>query len=824
MLGPGVVEPWETQYGHANDTFSPPEYGNYIATSNGVYVCAKLRADTLSGLPLKLYRVMRGGKKVEVEKGNLYALLQKVNPFWTMSRLLNVTELSLSLWGESFWFLERGTSGKQPPKEIWWGRPDRVTVVPHPTDYISGFIYNPENGSPPIPFLPQEVVWHRYPNPTDEYEGLSPLAAARLAADTSTAAMQTNAGIFKNGLMPAGMVFPKQDNVTWTKEQADELEKLLDKRFKGQDKAHKLAVFRTQFDIRNTELTPKDAEFLGMLKWNLEDICRAYGIPLDLVGGERTYENVAAAERALFMRTMGPECKFIASELTEQLLPMFPGEADLAEFDLSEIEVLHEAETAKWARASDKIARGAITINEWREGEGLEMVPWGDAWWAPISLVPISAKKPVPAEAGPEETLEPEPEETAPAEERMTRAVVRAVEYGSPEHERVWTRYTAQTSKWEEKFAAKVRDLFKRQKASVLAKLKERGKRQDELADNPFNKAQWTKTFRVEARPLLEAIVADFGAAALSSLALEAPFDTSTANVARMIERQAQRFAKQVNDTTWEALKASLSEGVQGGEGVPQLAERVTQLMDGRIESSAETIARTEVIGASNGGTVEAWDQSGVVAGREWISALDERTRTPPDSEFDHLGAHGEVVGADEPFVRTGEELMWPGDPSGSVGNLANCRCTVAPVLDIDRAAQAAAQRAIVKASPIPVVEGGDMRSEDWLRLFEAFARSAQQPGITVRADNFTAQMPEQKAPEIRFEPQIVVNVPPPNVPEIIIQVPQAAPPDIRVDIPQVPVTLQQQLVMPTEETTTEVVERDDAGRAKKIKRTKKVG
>ena len=45
-------------------------------------------------------------------------------------------------------------------------------------------------------------------------------------------------------------------------------------------------------------MTPKDAEYLGSLKWNLEEICRAYGVPQDLVGGQRTYENVDAAMKA----------------------------------------------------------------------------------------------------------------------------------------------------------------------------------------------------------------------------------------------------------------------------------------------------------------------------------------------------------------------------------------------------------------------------------------------------------------------------------------------------------------------------------------------
>ena len=72
---------------------------------------------------------------------------------------------------------------------------------------------------------------------------------------------------------------------------------------------------------------------------------------------------------------------------------------------------------------------------------------------------------------------------------------------------------------------------------------------------------------------------------------------------------------------------------------------------------------------------------------KEWLSTKDDRTRGQKESdEFDHFsdypdGPNGEVVGIDEQFIGTGEPLMYPGDPAGSLGNFINCRCTILPVL-----------------------------------------------------------------------------------------------------------------------------------------------
>jgi len=85
----------------------------------------------------------------------------------------------------------------------------------------------------------------------------------------------------------------------------------------------------------------------------------------------------------------------------------------------------------------------------------------------------------------------------------------------------------------------------------------------------------------------------------------------------------------------------------------------------------AERIARTETHTAAVGGMTEAMETTGLTYTKEWAAALDSRTR---DS---HQAANGQEVAQDKPFIVDGEELMFPGDPNGSAGNIINCRCVV---------------------------------------------------------------------------------------------------------------------------------------------------
>lgn len=673
VIGAGAVGRTEQFFGTDPAVWSPQAYGEYIATSNAVYSCATLRADLLASLPFKLYKGA-GDNRTEVTRGALYELMQKVNPFWTFARLIRMSELSLCLWGKCYWFLERGPSGKGPVREIWWGRPDRVSVFPDPKEYIKGFAYKPKDGGAPLPYLPSEVIWFRYDNPLDEFDGLSPIAAARIAADYASAAWKSNRNLFAQGLQAGGFVVPKT-GTTLTDDQAIEIEKILDKRLAGVDKAHRWSVFRFEAEMKQAGWNPKEAEFLGGLRASTEEIARAFKVPQDLIGGQRTYENVDAAYKAIWTHCILPEGRFIGSEMVEQLLPLFKGEADSAEFDSSGLTVLQEAETQRWARASDQIAKGAMRINEWRTAEGQAPVPWGDVWWTMAGVMPVNDATP------PVIGYQPTGNQQSAISGQPAARAVEVLEFGGAEHTRLWERDMARLNKSQKEMRAMTRELLTRQKASVLAGLAQgRAAR----ADDPFDLKEWVRKFREAMRAQLAQTLPGIGNAALDDLNLDLAFDVTTPQVARFIERMAQRFATQVNDETWRALRAELAASLQEGEGLVKLQERITTLFDtwigtdpaieGKTER-AEMIARTEALAAASGGRQEAWKQSNVVTGKRWISALQ-----PGRSRPDHMAYHNTVVSLNDNFSINGCAGAGPG-LLGCPGESINCLCTSVAVV-----------------------------------------------------------------------------------------------------------------------------------------------
>lgn len=385
-VGKGELIAPDYAYGHDQSEFSPEEYGEYAATSNEIYSVVAQRARLMSGIQLKFYRG-RGSDKAEDTTHPSVKLFSYVNPFWTGERLARMDEFSMGLWGQSFWALE-GPRGN--PKEIWWLKASRVKPVPDETGYISGFKYHSVSGEI-LHFEPHEIVWHRYPNPIDEFAPLSPLAAARLAADTAAAMSTSNNSLFKRGLQIAGIISPPADKVTFSKEQALELERDLDRRFVGADKSHRWAVLRYEAQFKQMAFSPKDAEFVAGLGLTFRQVCRAYGMQPALLGDPEgaTLSNTTAFERLEWTRALVPDAEFRAAEVREQYLPRFRGGPDWCEYDLTSVPSLQESATESWIREAQALDRGAITINEWRRSKGMPDVEWGDLPYLPVNKAPV---------------------------------------------------------------------------------------------------------------------------------------------------------------------------------------------------------------------------------------------------------------------------------------------------------------------------------------------------------------------------------------------------------------------------------------------------
>lgn len=122
---------------------------------------------------------------------------------------------------------------------------------------------------------------------------------------------------------------------------------------------------------------------------------------------------------------------------------------------------------------------------------------------------------------------------------------------------------------------------------------------------------------------------------------------------------EAQNRLSNVGNEIWELARSQLVEGIQGGEQLSTIRDRVVSVTD-FISPRANVIARSEVAYAMNLGSFTQMQQLDVPGmTKEWLAVRDFRTRV------EHADLDGVKVPLDTPF------------PDGRVpGAEPNCRCT----------------------------------------------------------------------------------------------------------------------------------------------------
>lgn len=134
-----------------------------------------------------------------------------------------------------------------------------------------------------------------------------------------------------------------------------------------------------------------------------------------------------------------------------------------------------------------------------------------------------------------------------------------------------------------------------------------------------------------------------------------------------------------VPDEVYDLVASQVAQGVNLGEGVPQVAARVDEVLSttatARWPNRATVTARTEAIGALNASRFDAFravaQQTGGPFEKVWLSTADARTRPT------HRTADGQRVPVDDSFQVGGFALEFPGDPGGPAQEVVQCRCTL---------------------------------------------------------------------------------------------------------------------------------------------------
>jgi SPP1 gp7 family putative phage head morphogenesis protein len=143
------------------------------------------------------------------------------------------------------------------------------------------------------------------------------------------------------------------------------------------------------------------------------------------------------------------------------------------------------------------------------------------------------------------------------------------------------------------------------------------------------------------------------------------------AAVRKAIESPIDKLAiADLSDSVKRKFRRDLATSIAQGDSIDKMASKFKNNLQTNA-SSATRIARTETTRVMNEARLESFQKAadkGIEMQKVWVATLDGRTRDR------HQDLDGEKRDIDKPFSNG---LMEPGDYSGSVEDVVNCRCTM---------------------------------------------------------------------------------------------------------------------------------------------------
>ena len=596
--------------------------------------CVSLIAERIASIPLRLY-----DRNDEVIKEHpFYDLMRFFNPDTTAFGGKELRSIYKDLTGECYILMAKDSFGI--PRELYFRSPDKMTPVLR-KGIIDHYIYL--QGFKEIIYPREDIMFFKYSNPTDPSRGASPVQKKAYAYDTDKYNMIYQLNMFKNGVHLKQVL---QADKFIPPDQVNKILKIFNQTYGGIDQSGKTGALVGGFDLKTVGVSNKDMEYMLLAEWTMRQIASAYHVPPQkLSHPEQTnLANMKALDVSWNRECILPRCIQDAEVISNSLLPLYKEPGLYCKYDNP---VPADAEFLLKKRESN-LKLWVISPNEARVEDGLDEAPWGKVPLAPFSVAPLDISK---------SKVEPEP----------AKAII-AKEYTEEFKNKYWDILIKRVTPLENEFKRNVIRLFQEQELRALRAL--RGKKSvikdvDDVLRITHDEKEIMKWVEMTL-PRITEMVKINGSAAFAELGVEGAFDVTNPNVIKWIKAHTGESIKSILDTTFEALKRTLSKGVELGESMPKLAERITAEYKQCKDWKALRIARTETMAASNQGALQAYTQSGVVEEKEWLIAGDAcEICIPVNREV--VGLHDNFsVGVDSPPLHP------------------NCRCTILPVIKKD--------------------------------------------------------------------------------------------------------------------------------------------
>ncbi len=631
-----------------------------------------------------------GGEFEEVvDMHPITRLLAKPNPYMLGQEFACMRSMLLQLTGNYFHHpvvesVRYQNNGLNRIKELWVMPSQFVKVQqgqPNEEDFIKGYWYGVDATRAKF-FAFDEVNHMRMPNPRNMYYGLGVVEAGWDTQKLSIAQRETDQARYDNHSRPDLAVITESanTNISNMKELQEEWARL----FRGTFRQGAPVFLTGKTSVIPLNWQPTE---IGDKEIIIEEIAAITGVPVSLL--KANDPNLASAQVGFASwreQTTLPFCRMDEEFLNDTIIPAFGLEDDAF---LCYDDPVPENRAEMQAEIGIAMQYGTKTRNEVRAMSGDDPIDDenADALLVPSGLVPIDkVGEPMDFGIGGGFTMPGGKDEPKKDKEPKDKSVYQSDDLYSKSHDADDTVRDGESERKIRSFQLAVSRVFASQRKACMDAIHYRKANEGMIARIMAAIFNMNDDMAKACEPHITYMAINGGQQGLKEIGAPPDiFDVTNPKVAAYIRQYSIKLAGELNTYTAEKLSDSLADGIEAGESPSALSNRVSELYEDFEGSRSETIARTESARAFVAGTNEAWKESEVVEGKQWMLAAGACAVCKAIARK----FSGTVVPLDSPFLPLGSSIaledgkMYHVDYMPINGGDAhpNDRCSIRPVL-----------------------------------------------------------------------------------------------------------------------------------------------
>nr|DAD86933.1 MAG TPA: portal protein [Siphoviridae sp. ctYyB9] len=348
--------------------------GKKALKENTVYICTKIRAESIGKLSLKVYK-----EREEYKEHELYYLLKyKPNPLMNSINFWKCIEAQRTLKGNAYAYIERNKKGQVTG--IYPIDSDNVTKVIDDNNFLSSlskvWYIVIDNKGIKHKLYSDEILHFIGDITLDGLIGIAPLEYLKCTVENGRATQEFVNKFFKNGLSTKGVIqyvgdLDEKAKRTFRKE--------FESMSNGLENAHSVSLLPLGYQFQPLSLSMADAQFLENSKLTKREIAAAFGMKsYHLNDLERaTFNNLTEQQKDFYITTLQPSLTNYEQEMQDKLFSQYETLKDVrVEFNVDTI--LRSDIKTRYESYRIGIQSGFLSPNEVRKKENLPAKEGGD--------------------------------------------------------------------------------------------------------------------------------------------------------------------------------------------------------------------------------------------------------------------------------------------------------------------------------------------------------------------------------------------------------------------------------------------------------------